>query len=115
MQRERVVPGRLARPHEVVQPAEQAKRRVPVWVWADDLGCDRIACEAAAELYVERRPALAVDRLGLEDLGRRQASSAVFARSAIAANAAGSDTAKSASTLRSSSISAFFSPATNWL
>ena len=41
--------------------------------------------------------------------------SAAFACSAIAANAAGSLTARSASTLRSSSISAFLQPATNWL
>ena len=38
-----------------------------------------------------------------------------FACSAIVPNASGSATARSASTLRSSSISAFLQPATNWL
>src|SRR5581483_9827573 len=41
--------------------------------------------------------------------------SAAFALCATAAKAAGSFTARSASTLRSSSISAFLQPATNWL
>jgi hypothetical protein len=41
--------------------------------------------------------------------------SAAFARSAITPNAFGSLTARSASTLRSSSISALLSPAMNWL
>src|SRR6266550_7164761 len=41
--------------------------------------------------------------------------SADLAFSAIAPKACGSLTARSASTLRSSSISAFFKPATNWL
>ena len=50
-------------------------------------------------------------------VGRRgdQASSAAFARRAIFANASGSLTARSASTFRSSSISAFLQPLTNWL
>jgi hypothetical protein len=42
-------------------------------------------------------------------------SSAALARSATALNAGGSLTARSASTLRSSSISALLQPATNWL
>ena len=42
-------------------------------------------------------------------------ASADLAFSAIAPKACGSLTARSASTLRSSSISAFFKPATNWL
>ena len=42
-------------------------------------------------------------------------SSALFACSAIAPNAAGSLTARSARTLRSSSIPAFEHPCTNWL
>ena len=50
-------------------------------------------------------------------VGRRgdQASSAAFACSAILPNAAGSETARSASTLRSSSMLALRQPATNWL
>ena len=44
-----------------------------------------------------------------------QAASAAFAAVASASNAFGSDTAMSASTLRSRSISAFFSPNMNWL
>ena len=54
----------------------------------------------------------------LESLVRRgcdQASSAAFARAAIAEKAAGSWTARSASTLRSSSMFALRHPATNWL
>ena len=54
----------------------------------------------------------------LEPLVRRgcdQASSAAFARAAIAEKAAGSWTARSASTLRSSSMFALRQPATNWL
>src|SRR5918992_4839890 len=43
------------------------------------------------------------------------ADNADFAFSAIDPNACGSLTARSASTFRSSSISAFFSPAMNWL
>ena len=46
---------------------------------------------------------------------RFQASSAALACSAIAPNAAGSLTARSASTLRSSSMPAFAQPCTNWL
>ena len=44
-----------------------------------------------------------------------QAASAAFAAVASAPNAFGSETAMSASTLRSRSISAFFSPNMNWL
>ena len=43
------------------------------------------------------------------------AASAAFACSATAVNAAGSATARSASTLRSSSMPALCSPAMNWL
>ena len=60
-------------------------------------------------------------RAGAESRGRApaepgaQPASAAFALAAILAKAAGSWTARSASTLRSSSISALRSPATNWL
>jgi len=47
--------------------------------------------------------------------GSASASSAAFARSATAANACGSETAMSASDLRSSSIPAFFTPSMNRL
>src|SRR5262249_49415673 len=47
--------------------------------------------------------------------GDQAGSSADFAFSAIAAKASGSETARSASTLRSSPISAFRHPAMNWL
>jgi hypothetical protein len=47
--------------------------------------------------------------------GNQVLPSAALACSAIAPNAAGSLTARSASTLRSSSIPAFEQPCTNWL
>jgi len=56
-----------------------------------------------------------LDGLLFEDLADAQALSAALACSAIMPNACGSFAASSASTLRSSSISAFFSPLTNWL
>src|SRR5262249_49560781 len=110
-----VVPARLAREHEVVQPAEQAEREVP-----DEVGSDvadpRVLREPATQCCVERRAAVAVDGLPLEDLGLpRYFASADFACSAISPNLAGSETARSASTLRSRSISAAFRPAMNWL
>src|SRR5262249_59008439 len=72
----------------------------------------------------ENRPRLAppAPRVQLADelerlvtRGGDQASSADFAFSATAAKASGSETARSASTLRSSAISAFRQPAMNWL
>src|SRR5262249_23496369 len=110
-----VVPRRLAREDEVVESAEQTKGEVP-----RQLGCDvadpRIVREPATEICVQRRAALAVDRLPLEDLGlTRYFASADLACWTISPNFAGSLTARSASTFRSRSISAAFRPAMNWL
>jgi hypothetical protein len=53
--------------YEVVQPTEQAQREVPA-----EVGCKvadpRIIREPATECCVERRAAVAIDRLAGEDL-----------------------------------------------
>jgi hypothetical protein len=99
-----------------VQAAEEQQGRVPGGVGADDLGDRGIRGEAGAQLDVKRRAAFALPGLLLEDLVLRQAdSSADFACCAIAPNAWGSLTASSASTLRSSGISALRNPAMSWL
>ena len=64
---ERILPVGLPCQDEVVEAAEQAQRRVPVWVGPDDLGGDRIVCVAPAQLRVQRRPTLALRGLGFED------------------------------------------------
>jgi hypothetical protein len=115
MRLDRVVPRRSAGQNEEVQPAEQPQRRVPGRLVADDRGDRRIVGIAPAELLVERRPALALPGLLLENLLPAQTSSADFACCAIAPNACGSLTASSASTLRSSGISALRKPDMNWL
>jgi hypothetical protein len=100
-----------------VEARKELKRPVPAYV-ADDLGDDRLSGKLPAQVGVERR-AGALALLGLVEkdpleLGS-QLSSAAFACSAILPNAAGSLTASSASTLRSSSMPALRQPATNWL
>jgi hypothetical protein len=100
-----------------VEAREELERPVPSVV-SDDLADDRLTGEPAADVRVERR-AGALALLGLVEkdplaLGG-QLSSAAFACSAILPNAAGSLTASSASTLRSSSMPALRQPATNWL
>ena len=101
-----------------MQAAEQLERPVPPAV-LDDLPNRRLGGEAAAQVGIERRAAaLALLRLVKKspfEPGGQLSSSAAFACSAIFPNASGSTTAISASTLRSSSISAFRQPATNWL
>src|SRR5919109_4946156 len=86
---------------------------------ADDRRNERVVREGARQRGVELRPAaLEVVRHAAEDLADRlvpQASRAAFAWAAIFEKAAGSSTAMSASTLRSSLISALRQPATNWL
>src|SRR5579862_3924105 len=110
-----VVPGGLAAEHEVVQTAEEPQREVPPQV-GRDRGNPGVVCEPAAERCVQRRAAVAVLRLAEEDLGLlAQAARADFACSASLPKAAGSLTARSASTLRSSSTFAAFRPAMNWL
>jgi hypothetical protein len=69
---DRVVPRRLAAEHEEVQASEKAKRRVPRRLAPDDLGDGRIVREPAAEVDVERRAALALPGLLLEDLSLSQ-------------------------------------------
>src|SRR5205814_5025641 len=111
-----VVPGRLTAEHEEVQAAEQPQRPVPRRLAAEDFRDGRVVRETPAEVHVERRAALALPGLLLEDLLLRQTvSSADFACCAIAPNACGSLTASSASTFRSSGISALRKPAMNWL
>ncbi len=112
-----VDPPRLTGEHEVMERAEQAKRKVPVEV-GGDLGNKRVVREAAAEIRVELRAAVAVAGLPAEDLRLPvyfAVASAAFACSTNSANFAGSTTARSARTLRSSSISAAFRPEMNWL
>src|SRR5581483_7238241 len=112
-----VVPARPAAEHEVVQPAEQAQRQVPAKV-GRKLADPPVDGEAPAELRIERRAAIAELRLPVEDRGLAvyfACASAAFACSASSPNFAGSLTARSARILRSSSTSAAFSPATNWL
>jgi hypothetical protein len=95
--------------------AEQSQRKVPAKV-----ACDRrdawIVGKEPSEPRVQRRPRVEVLRLAAEDLLLPgQLGSADFACSASLPNAAGSLTARSASTLRSSSTPAAFSPEMNWL
>ena len=104
-----------------MQPAEQAQRRVPRQL-ADERRHALIGGETPAEVGVERRAALAMGRLPPEDLrlvvvgqAALEVSCAAFACSAIAVKAAGSPTARSASTLRSSSMPALCRPEMNWL
>jgi hypothetical protein len=97
--------------------SEQLERPVPAVV-GNDLLDERLASQPAADVGVESR-ARALALLGLVkerrcELGL-QLSRADFACSAIFPNAKGSLTARSASTLRSSSIPALWQPATNWL
>jgi hypothetical protein len=104
---------------EVVERAEELERTVPALVLEHLTGC-RLGGEPPTHVGVERRAAL-LTLFGLmkKDLlelgGGGQRSSAAFACSATFANAVGSLTASSASTLRSSSIPALRQPATNWL
>ena len=103
----------------MVQPAEQAHGQVPAVVGRDPAH-ERLRRQPAAEVGVQLRAAalaglgLAQEALG-EPVVQAASASAAFACSAMPANAAGSLTARSASTLRSSSIPAFLQPATNWL
>src|SRR5207253_10620682 len=96
---------------EVMQPREKLQGVTPV-----DLGRqERLVRELERKPLVQRRLAREVARLELERLPTGQVCSAAFACSAIAPNAAGSLTARSASTFRSSSMPAFEQPCTNWL
>jgi len=95
----------------MVQAGEELEREAPV----DLVRQERLVRECESEPLVQGRLAREVPRLALECLPALQACSAAFARSAIAPKAAGSLTARSASTLRSSSIPALPSPFTNWL
>ena len=111
------VPRRLAAKHEVMQPAQKPQRQVPF-----EIGCDardaRIARELAADACVQRRAAVAIDGLPLEDFplsARVYLARAAFACCTISPNFAGSAIARSARTLRSSSTFAAFRPAMNWL
>jgi len=74
VQLERVVPYRLAREHAVVQAAEQTQRRVPGRIVADDPRDGGIDGEAAAQIRVERRAALALEGLCLEDFALVQSA-----------------------------------------
>jgi len=100
-----------------VESGEQLERPVPAVV-GDDLLDEGLAGQSAADVGVEGR-AGALALLGLVEERRcelaLQLSRADFACRAIVPNATGSLTARSASTLRSSSMPAFWQPATNWL
>ena len=103
-----------------MHPAEETQWQVPAQV-----GCDRrnalVAGQSAGERRVQRRARVEVLRLAAEDVGlalgggQTDVGSEAFACSASLPNAAGSLTARSASTLRSSSTPASFSPEMNWL
>src|SRR6266540_4305049 len=101
---------------QVVQGAEQAQWQIPAQI-RSDRGHERLAGELPAQPRVERRAAVAVRGLAEEDLGLlgQLLARADLAWSATSLNAAGSLTARSASTLRSSSTPALRQPATNWL
>src|SRR4029453_1320796 len=98
-------------------PRRGLGRRIPGDV-VDALRDDGLGGQPPTDVGVEwRAGALALVSLVEKDpfeLGS-QLSSAAFACSAILPNAAGSLTASSASTLRSSSMPASRQPATNWL
>ena len=111
------VPRRFAAERQVMQAAEQPERQVPL-----EIGCDagdpKVAGKLAAYACVERRAAVAIDGLPLEDLPLPVATylaSAAFACWTISPNFAGSAIARSARILRSSSTFAAFRPAMNWL
>src|SRR5207247_3246531 len=103
--------------HEVMQAREDLQRRAPAHVLSHELDEQRVILELGGEPRVERRrpgemPGLLPKRLAaLHDYAWR----ADLALSAIAPNAAGSLTARSASTFRSSSIPALLHPLMNWL
>ena len=98
-----------------MQAAEEGQDRALLRVVSDDPRGGGIVGEAPAELRVELGAAFAVTGLLEERVADGQLERAAFACSATALNAAGSVTARSASILRSSSMSAFRQPATNWL
>src|SRR5215211_179331 len=107
----------LEHQHRVAPGVEPLAEREVVEA-AEELGDHGLLREPPAEVGVQwRAAALALLRLVEEDsfeLGA-QLPSAAFACSAILPKAAGSFTASSASTLRSSSMPALRQPATNWL
>src|SRR5205085_5841740 len=92
------VPVGLAAKDEVMQAAGEAKRRVPPRRRLDDRADAVVVGEPAPQRRVQRRPSVGLRGLVQKQLALRvaQASSADFAFSAIAANASGSDTARSA-------------------
>ena len=115
-----VLPARALGEDERVQAREEPQRRLPPET-ADERRDASIAGEPTAEVGVERRTLpLALLRLVAESrfLFAQAAwddSCAALACSAIAVNAPGSATAKSAKTFRSSSIPALYRPEMNWL
>ena len=112
-----LVPRGVTGEHEIVQTAEETQRKVPREIGRDRAD-PRIFREPATKVGVERRAAVAVRRLPLEDLalpGYFAAASADLACSTISLNLPGSVAARSASTFRSSSTFAIFKPDMNWL
>src|SRR5262249_2648596 len=103
---------------EVVEPAEETNRNIPANL-ADDRLDRRILRQPTADPGIEARAAppagVGLPEERLCEVAPQVFSRADFACSASAPNACGSLTASSASTLRSSSMLAFFIPATNWL
>jgi hypothetical protein len=99
-----------------MEPRQQPECGVPARRVLDEPADERLVREVTKELGVDRRPPLRLRGLVEEDLApATQDASAALARSAILPNAAGSLTARSASTFRSSSMFAFLHPETNWL
>ena len=108
----------------MVDGGEEPQPDVPRIVVAEDRAYRaRILGESFGKARVDRRAellevlGLSAECLALAVFERQAASaaSAAFACSATAANACGSETAMSASDLRSSSIPAFWTPEMNWL
>src|SRR5215207_5177111 len=94
---DRLDPGRLRRLDEIFALGDEEPFAV--------------ALRARGEAPHEPQPRVR----GRRDQDGTGCDSAAFACSAIRPNAAGSETARSARILRSSSISAFFRPEMNWL
>ena len=96
--------------------AQEPQGKIPARL-RRDLRNEQLVGELPAQPCVKRRAALAVRGLTEEDLGlaTQLLARADFACSATSLKAAGSLTARSASTLRSSSMFALRQPATNWL
>jgi hypothetical protein len=105
----------LAGNEELDRLDPRPRRRVDEILALDGEQPRLLAVLARAEELADELELLVVPRSDQAALEPESASSAAFARSAIAANAVGSVTARSASDFRSSSIPALRTPAMNLL